>query len=82
MAIARSEIARRGEGDEGPQSKGKPSLIEYRGRLLRQFCGTLEYLAPEILLQMPYEGFAADIWSAGIVLYAAAYGWLVVFRKN
>lgn len=33
-------------------------------------CGTLVYLAPEIISEKPYNGMKADIWSAGIALYA------------
>ena len=38
--------------------------------LLQSFCGTYDYCAPEILRQEPYSGFAADVWSMGIVLYS------------
>lgn len=33
-------------------------------------CGTFVYVPPEILMQQKYDGFKADIWSAGICLYA------------
>jgi len=44
-------------------------------------CGTPAYIAPEILLDKGYEGFACDIWSAGVVLYAMLYG-TVPFKAN
>jgi len=37
-------------------------------------CGTPAYIAPEILRDNGYYGFAVDIWSAGVVLYAMLYG--------
>jgi serine/threonine protein kinase len=44
-------------------------------------CGTPAYIAPEILEDKGYEGFAVDLWSAGVVLYAILYG-TVPFRAN
>mmetsp|Transcript_112405 Transcript_112405/g.155220 ORF Transcript_112405/g.155220 Transcript_112405/m.155220 type:complete len:92 (-) Transcript_112405:922-1197(-) len=44
-------------------------------------CGTPAYIAPEILLDRGYTGFAVDIWSAGVVLYAMIFG-TVPFKAN
>lgn len=44
-------------------------------------CGTPAYIAPEILRDQGYYGFSADIWSAGVVLYAMLYG-TVPFKAN
>ena len=44
-------------------------------------CGTPAYIAPEMLKDKGYEGFAVDIWSAGVVLFAMVYG-TVPFKAN
>ena len=40
-----------------------PSTVMY------EHCGTPAYIAPEIYLRQGYEGFACDVWSAGVTLY-------------
>lgn len=44
-----------------------------RERLLDKRCGTLPYVAPEILVR-PYDATAADVWSCGVILVAMLSG--------
>ncbi|KAG7660559.1 uncharacterized protein J8A68_005978 [[Candida] subhashii] len=46
----------------------------YNRKLLSTICGTTVYMAPELLKNEKYSGFAVDIWSLGIILYAMVYG--------
>ena len=59
--------------------------LENKKQLLHDQCGTLMYMAPEILLsskEKGYEGFPVDIWSAGISLYIMLSGTLPFNYKN
>lgn len=51
------------------------------GEIMTEQSGTPAYIAPEILRDKGYEGFAVDVWSAGVVLYAMLYG-TVPFKAN
>ena len=42
--------------------------------LVNEQCGTPAYLAPEIVLEMGYKGFGADIWSLGVLLFCILTG--------
>ena len=59
---------------------GVSKLVKEGERMTEQ-CGTPAYIAPEILRDKGYEGFAVDVWSVGVVLYAMLYG-TVPFKAN
>nr|KAF6374284.1 hypothetical protein mPipKuh1_009507 [Pipistrellus kuhlii] len=42
--------------------------------LLTSWCGTLYYMAPEVLRGEPYDGLKADVWGLGASLYKAVTG--------
>ncbi|KAM8898748.1 serine/threonine-protein kinase Chk1 isoform 2-T3 [Spinachia spinachia] len=55
---------------------GLATMFRFKGRerLLSRLCGTLPYVAPELLSQKEYKAQPADIWACGIVLTAMLAG--------
>lgn len=37
---------------------------------LAEWCGSIHYIAPQILHRVSYDGLKADVWSMGIITYA------------
>jgi len=52
------------------------------GEKITDQCGTPAYIAPEILKDQGYYGFAVDIWSSGVVLFAMLYGTVPFKAEN
>uniref|UniRef100_A0A8R1XNR7 Protein kinase domain-containing protein n=2 Tax=Onchocerca TaxID=6281 RepID=A0A8R1XNR7_ONCVO len=50
--------------------------------LSHTFCGSRAYVAPELLRSHPYNGFLADIWSTGILLYVMVTGFMPYDDRN
>jgi PAS domain S-box-containing protein len=44
--------------------------------MLTTWCGSVDYAPPEIWLQQPYDGPAADLWALGVLLYIMATGFV------
>uniref|UniRef100_A0A3P9CSC7 Serine/threonine-protein kinase CHK1 n=1 Tax=Maylandia zebra TaxID=106582 RepID=A0A3P9CSC7_9CICH len=55
---------------------GLATMFRFKGRerRLNRLCGTLPYVAPELLSQTEYRAQPADIWACGIVLTAMLAG--------
>lgn len=45
------------------------------------FCGTSEYLAPEVVMQMPYS-YPIDMWALGVLVYEMILGTTPFFDEN
>ncbi|KAK5917974.1 hypothetical protein CgunFtcFv8_002780 [Champsocephalus gunnari] len=55
---------------------GLATMFRFKGRerLLSRLCGTLPYVAPELLGQKEYKAQPLDVWACGIVLTAMLAG--------
>ena len=49
------------------------AVLVGRHSFLTSFCGTTAYMAPEIIMDLPY-GKPVDMWSAGVIIYQLLCG--------
>lgn len=47
----------------------------------KTFCGTYEYMAPEMVFREPYD-FRIDVWALGILLFELLHGKAPFKAKN
>ena len=55
---------------------GLATVFRHQGRerKMETCCGTLPYVAPEVIKKKPYSAEPVDVWSCGIVLVALLAG--------
>ena len=57
------------------------SLETQEDKKLSLYCGTPHYMDPDLVRKIPYSGFAADVWAAGVILYIIYVGKLPFFGE-
>ena len=63
-----------GNGDDGTVTDVSSGTLR---RLIRPLipCGKPNYISPEVLLsEGPFDGFAIDLWAAGVILFIMLVG--------
>jgi len=56
------------------------AVVQREGDLCRRCCGTLPFIAPEVLSGSEYDGMAADVWSEGMVVLEMQCGVRIIDR--
>jgi serine/threonine protein kinase len=64
--------------------RGKVKLIDFGlcepvmdcSKLSQRWCGSFDYVSPEILQKLPYSGCKSDVFSLGVILYSMLFSQL------
>lgn len=72
------------EGNLKVSDFGLSALADSRRQdgLLHTTCGTPAYVAPEVISRKGYDGFKADVWSCGVILFVLLAGYLPFRDSN
>ena len=58
------------------------SNYSYNNEYLMTHCGSPSYTSPEMIVGKKYDGYAVDVWTSGIILYAMLCGYLPFEEKD
>jgi len=53
---------------------GLSTIVDSSSKKCRDWLGSDNYLAPEIVRRTPYDSFQSDVWSLGVTLFALLFG--------
>ena len=60
---------------------GLAKILEKDGKLAQSYCGTPEYLSPEMVSQSGHD-FTVDWWAVGVLIYEMLIGVTPFFNRN
>ena len=49
---------------------------------LNEKIGTPFYMAPEIIEEIPYDAFSADMWSCGVIIFSMLFGFVPFYAED
>jgi serine/threonine protein kinase len=52
---------------------GMAEEVKSKLQISNRWCGSTDYVCPEILTRTPYSAFKADVWCLGVILYTLLY---------